>query len=185
MCRNVKRRRAALNDRKHRAPERASDHLSCAAVWRIHEKRAVAYETAARRGVRAGIPEPPALPPAAAESLHSERLAGSAEVCPGSRGTAVAVGGSVARQVAAHFIKQAAAPQYALQAAVQLIREDSMFQLVNYVKSFARNEEGQDLLEYALLVALIALIAIGAVGLAGESVSTIFTNIADALSATS
>jgi Flp pilus assembly pilin Flp len=60
-----------------------------------------------------------------------------------------------------------------------------MFQLVNYVKSFARNEEGQDLLEYALLVALIALIAIGAVGLAGESVSTIFTNIAEALSATS
>jgi pilus assembly protein Flp/PilA len=91
----------------------------------------------------------------------------------------------VARQVAAHFIKQAAAPQYALQLAVQLIREDSMFQLVNYVKSFARNEEGQDLLEYALLVALIALIAIGAVGLAGKSVNTIFTNIATALSATS
>ena len=42
-----------------------------------------------------------------------------------------------------------------------------MFQLVNFVKSFARNEEGQDLLEYALLVALIALIAIGAVGMAG------------------
>jgi pilus assembly protein Flp/PilA len=60
-----------------------------------------------------------------------------------------------------------------------------MFHLVNYVKSFARNEEGQDLLEYALLVALIALIAIGAVGLAGESVSTIFTNVAEALAATS
>ena len=56
-----------------------------------------------------------------------------------------------------------------------------MFQLVNYVKSFARNEEGQDLLEYALLVALIALIAIGAVGLAGKSVSTIFTTIASSL----
>jgi Flp pilus assembly pilin Flp len=69
--------------------------------------------------------------------------------------------------------------------AVQLILEDSMFNLVNYVKSFARNEEGQDLLEYALLVALIALIAIGAVGLAGESVSTIFTNVANALAATS
>jgi pilus assembly protein Flp/PilA len=65
--------------------------------------------------------------------------------------------------------------------AVPLIREDPMFQLVNFVKSFARNEEGQDLLEYALLVALIALIAIGAVGLAGQSVSTIFTNIATQL----
>ena len=60
-----------------------------------------------------------------------------------------------------------------------------MFQLVNYVKSFARNEEGQDLLEYALLVALIALIAIGAVGLAGNSVSTIFTAIAGSLTAAS
>ena len=32
-----------------------------------------------------------------------------------------------------------------------------MSMLINYVKSFARNDEGQDLLEYALLVALIAL----------------------------
>ena len=58
-----------------------------------------------------------------------------------------------------------------------------MSQLVAFVKSFARNEEGQDLLEYALLVALIALIAIGAVGAAGTSVSTIFTNIAGQLAA--
>jgi pilus assembly protein Flp/PilA len=58
-----------------------------------------------------------------------------------------------------------------------------MSQLVTYVKSFARNEEGQDLLEYALLVALIALIAIGAVGLAGGAVNTIFSNIATKLSA--
>ncbi len=56
-----------------------------------------------------------------------------------------------------------------------------MIQLVNFVKWFGRNEEGQDLLEYALLVALIALIAIGAVGLAGKSVSTIFTSIAGSL----
>ena len=55
-------------------------------------------------------------------------------------------------------------------------------QLVNYVKSFVRNEEGQDLLEYALLVALIALVAIAAVGMAGSAVNTIFTNIANALS---
>jgi len=63
--------------------------------------------------------------------------------------------------------------------------EDSMSMLINYVKSFARNEEGQDLLEYALLVALIALVAITAVGLAGTSVSTIFNNIATQLAATS
>ena len=58
-------------------------------------------------------------------------------------------------------------------------------QLVNFAKSFVRNEEGQDLLEYALLVALIALICIGAVGAAGGSVNTIFQSIADELAAAS
>jgi len=58
-----------------------------------------------------------------------------------------------------------------------------MSQLVTFVKSFARNEEGQDLLEYALLVALIALIAVGAVTAAGGAVNTIFTAIAGALQA--
>jgi pilus assembly protein Flp/PilA len=52
---------------------------------------------------------------------------------------------------------------------------------VNAVRSFVRGEEGQDLLEYALLVALIALVAVGAVTAAGGSVKTIFTNIGDEL----
>ena len=56
-----------------------------------------------------------------------------------------------------------------------------MSQLVAFVQSFRRNEEGQDLLEYALLVALIALVAVGAVTAAGESVDTIFNGIAGAL----
>jgi len=56
-------------------------------------------------------------------------------------------------------------------------------QLVNTVKSFVRNEEGQDLLEYALLVALIALVAIAAVTAAGTSVQKIFQSIADKLGA--
>ena len=58
-----------------------------------------------------------------------------------------------------------------------------MLKLVNFVKKFSNNEDGQDLLEYAQLVALIALIAIGAVQLAGESVNEIFTAIAGSLSA--
>ena len=53
-----------------------------------------------------------------------------------------------------------------------------MTQLVAFVKSVARNEEGQDLLEYALLIALIALVCVGAVALAGTKVSQVFTNIA-------
>ena len=58
-----------------------------------------------------------------------------------------------------------------------------MTNLMNQVKTFVNNEEGQDLLEYALLVALIALVAITAVTAAGGAVQTIFTNIATALTA--
>jgi pilus assembly protein Flp/PilA len=52
---------------------------------------------------------------------------------------------------------------------------------MNGVRTFAKDESGQDLLEYALLVALIALVAFGAVTLAGTSVNTIFSNIATKL----
>ena len=58
-----------------------------------------------------------------------------------------------------------------------------MSNLINFVKTFSNKEDGQDLLEYALLVALIALIAIGAVTAAGNSVSAIFTAIAGSLAA--
>ena len=56
-----------------------------------------------------------------------------------------------------------------------------MANVVAFVKSLTRQEEGQDLLEYALLVALIALVAIAAVAAAGTSVQTIFQSIADKL----
>ena len=49
------------------------------------------------------------------------------------------------------------------------------------LRSFVRRDEGQDLLEYALLVALIALFCVGAIQLAGTNVSNIFTEIANAL----
>jgi pilus assembly protein Flp/PilA len=43
------------------------------------------------------------------------------------------------------------------------------------------NESGQDLLEYALLVALIALVSVGVIATAGTNVQTIFTKIGTAL----
>ena len=49
------------------------------------------------------------------------------------------------------------------------------------LRSFVRRDEGQDLLEYALLVALIALFCVGAIQLAGTNVINIFTEIANAL----
>ena len=53
-----------------------------------------------------------------------------------------------------------------------------MTQLVQVVRSFWREEEGQDLLEYALLVALIALVSVLAVTAAGEKVEAVFQKIA-------
>ena len=55
--------------------------------------------------------------------------------------------------------------------------------LVNSLRSFARNDEGQDLLEYALLIALIALVAIGAVTAAGLKVDAVFTDVANKIPA--
>ena len=43
--------------------------------------------------------------------------------------------------------------------------------------SLQNNEEGQDLVEYALLVALIALVCISGMGSVGTALSTAFTNI--------
>jgi pilus assembly protein Flp/PilA len=50
--------------------------------------------------------------------------------------------------------------------------------LTNFLSMLKKNDEGQDLLEYALLVALIAIVAVGAVTTAGETVAQIFTDIA-------
>ena len=55
--------------------------------------------------------------------------------------------------------------------------------MLNFIKSVARRDEGQDLLEYALLVALIALVAVGAVTAAGGAVTAVFSNIAAAIPA--
>ncbi len=56
--------------------------------------------------------------------------------------------------------------------------------LVARFMTFAKDESGQDLLEYALLVALIALVAFGAVQAAGGQVNAIFNNIASQLATT-
>jgi len=42
------------------------------------------------------------------------------------------------------------------------------------VGRFLRRDDGQDLIEYGLLVALIALVALGAVGTVGQTINTVF-----------
>ena len=54
--------------------------------------------------------------------------------------------------------------------------------LVSYLRAkLVRNESGQDLLEYALLVALIALVCVLAITSTGSGVNSIFQDISSEL----
>ena len=48
-----------------------------------------------------------------------------------------------------------------------------MNRLVMFVANRVRREDGQDLLEYAMLCALIALVALGAVTAVGNQINTV------------
>lgn len=48
--------------------------------------------------------------------------------------------------------------------------------LMKLAKRNLRREDGQDLLEYAMLAALIAMVAIGAVTAVGQTIYTVFWN---------
>ena len=53
--------------------------------------------------------------------------------------------------------------------------------IVTRLRALMRNDSGQDLLEYALLVALIALVCVVVVTSTGTGVQNIFQKISDAL----
>jgi pilus assembly protein Flp/PilA len=54
--------------------------------------------------------------------------------------------------------------------------------LVSYLRAkLLRNDSGQDLLEYALLVALIALVCVGVITSTGAGVNSIFSDISNEL----
>jgi Flp pilus assembly pilin Flp len=57
-----------------------------------------------------------------------------------------------------------------------------MLALWLYIKNWLKTQDGQDLIEYALLLGLIALICIVAITLGGQAVSTIWSAIQAALS---
>ncbi len=50
---------------------------------------------------------------------------------------------------------------------------------VDFLKWFARDEEGQDLVEYAMLVALVAIVCVVGVTAFGTEVNAFFDNIAN------
>jgi pilus assembly protein Flp/PilA len=53
-----------------------------------------------------------------------------------------------------------------------------MLNLYLRLRALLAQEEGQDLAEYALLLALIAIVAVAAITLLGTNVQAIFNNIA-------
>ena len=53
--------------------------------------------------------------------------------------------------------------------------------MFNRLISWLKQEEGQDLAEYGLVIALIAVVAIAALTLLGDNISTILGSIAGAI----
>jgi pilus assembly protein Flp/PilA len=49
--------------------------------------------------------------------------------------------------------------------------------LVNAIEAALRKEEGQDLVEYALIIALIAILLVAALGALRGGISTVFSQI--------
>jgi pilus assembly protein Flp/PilA len=58
---------------------------------------------------------------------------------------------------------------------------DSLLNLYVKFQGLKNGEEGQDLVEYALLVALIALVCITGVGNVATAVNSVFNNISSSL----
>ena len=52
---------------------------------------------------------------------------------------------------------------------------------MRYIVRFVREDEGQDMVEYALLAAFISIVAIVVIKAIGPLVNTIYTNVKDAL----
>jgi len=58
---------------------------------------------------------------------------------------------------------------------------NAVLKLFVFVQNLLAEDQGQDLVEYALLVSLIALAAISAVGSIAGAITNIFTNVSNSL----
>jgi pilus assembly protein Flp/PilA len=54
--------------------------------------------------------------------------------------------------------------------------------MIAYFNRFIRDEQGQDLIEYTLVLAFIALAAVAIFSSMGDDISTIWTNISSVMS---
>jgi pilus assembly protein Flp/PilA len=53
--------------------------------------------------------------------------------------------------------------------------------LMTYMRAAFKREEGQALVEYALILSLVSIVALGALTLIGTNVTTVLNNVAAAL----
>jgi pilus assembly protein Flp/PilA len=127
-----------------------------------------ARDLAARRGAACG--------PIAANPTTVPRVAPISRTAAYRRGTRVAFSPIVTRSQ-----RNIATEIRTRDCARQFTRWRNNMKFINGLKKFALADEGQDLLEYALLVALIALVSVGVIGTAGTNVKAIFTSIGTAL----
>ncbi len=61
---------------------------------------------------------------------------------------------------------------------------DRRDEMVGYVERFLREEEGQDIVEYGLLIATIAIVVLITVGAFGEQINAWFATLAGHLTTT-
>jgi pilus assembly protein Flp/PilA len=59
--------------------------------------------------------------------------------------------------------------------------DTNMENMINKMRALVRDDNGQDLIEYALLAGLISLVAVAAITTAGTHVNGIFTKIGSQL----
>ena len=59
--------------------------------------------------------------------------------------------------------------------------EEEIMKLVQFIKNFAREEDGVTAIEYGLIAALIAIVIIGAVTVVGDRLCATFNAVATAL----
>lgn len=56
-----------------------------------------------------------------------------------------------------------------------------LMMMYNYLLGLVNDEEGQGLVEYALIIALVVIVVIGAITFLGPAIANIFNNIVNAL----
>ena len=108
------------------------------------------------------------------KSPHLQRFATRARLCP----VRVACALRICESLSGLRIGAWPFTTSHLQARVRCARKGTvMSNLISRVRAFLRNDEGQDLIEYALIAGLIALVATAAMTGAGEQVNGIWQDI--------